>query len=320
MREELQSSTGDGTAAASFGRLAAAIFKQQPGRPFMRLERIVKRGEILKRAVVAPIIGGGGGGGVPPGPSYDSDAAAYMAAVEAVDTQSLEVGVKTAINNFVVGCKADGIFTAIQACCILAGARTRLGALVPLVGTAPTSFNFVDGDYNRKTGLIGNTTNKYLDSNRAANAEPQDSAHVFARVTTADSRVPGVQDMNYIGAANAGFTSRIGFGPYGANIWLSNRSGAATSGASSATGGIGVSRSASTGYDIRREGANATRTVTSVTPGATNIVVFAQNANGTINSWSNARISFYSIGTAINLEQLDNRVATLMSEIDAAII
>jgi hypothetical protein len=66
MREELQSSTGDGTAAASFGRLAAAIFKQQPGRPFMRLERIVKRGEILKRAVVAPIIGGGGGG--TPGP------------------------------------------------------------------------------------------------------------------------------------------------------------------------------------------------------------------------------------------------------------
>ena len=72
----------------------------------------------------------------------DSDAAAYITAVETADGQALEEKVKIAIDNFVLGCKADGIWSAIKASCILAGARTTNGALVPLVGTAPTLNNF----------------------------------------------------------------------------------------------------------------------------------------------------------------------------------
>jgi hypothetical protein len=68
----------------------------------------------------------------------------------------LEIGVQSAYNDFVVGCKADGIWDAIKASCILAGARTLSGSLTPLKGAAPTNFNFVSGDYNRKTGLVGN--------------------------------------------------------------------------------------------------------------------------------------------------------------------
>jgi len=63
--------------------------------------------------------GGGGGGG-----GYDTDAQAYITAVETADSASLETGVKDAINSFVVYCKAQGIWTAINASCILAGART----------------------------------------------------------------------------------------------------------------------------------------------------------------------------------------------------
>jgi hypothetical protein len=84
----------------------------------------------------------------------------------------------------VIGCKQDGIWTAIKASCILAGARTLTGALVPLAGTAPTNFNFVDADYNRKTGLVGNGSNKYLNSNRAGNADPQNSFHHAVYGTT----------------------------------------------------------------------------------------------------------------------------------------
>jgi hypothetical protein len=73
----------------------------------------------------------------------DPDAGAYIAAVEAADGQLLEFGVGKAINDFVVGCKQDKIWDAIKASCILAGARTLTGALTPLVGTAPTNFNFV---------------------------------------------------------------------------------------------------------------------------------------------------------------------------------
>jgi hypothetical protein len=84
--------------------------------------------------------------------------------------------------SFVKGCKNDGIWTAIKASCILAGARTLAGALVPLVGTAPTNFDglFDSGDYNRKTGLIGDGSTKSLDSNRNNNADPQNSKHVSA--------------------------------------------------------------------------------------------------------------------------------------------
>jgi phage-related protein len=76
------------------------------------------------------------------GAGLDGNAAAYIAAVEAADGQTLEAGVKIAISNFVAGCKTDGTWNAIKASCILAGARTLSGALVPLAGTAPTNFNF----------------------------------------------------------------------------------------------------------------------------------------------------------------------------------
>jgi hypothetical protein len=73
----------------------------------------------------------------------DPDAEAYIAAVEAADlaadptAEPLETATKVAIHSFVKGAKADGFWPAIKASCILAGARTRLGALTPLVGTAP---------------------------------------------------------------------------------------------------------------------------------------------------------------------------------------
>jgi hypothetical protein len=114
----------------------------------------------------------------------DADALAYITAVEAADGQSLESSVKIALNSFVKGCKSDGIWGAIKASCIMAGARTLSGALVPLKGASPTNFNFVSGDYNRKTGLKGNGITKYLDSNRNNNADPQNSRHVSIYAST----------------------------------------------------------------------------------------------------------------------------------------
>jgi hypothetical protein len=119
--------------------------------------------------------------------AYDPDAQAYITAVEAADTQSLEIGVKDAINAFVVGCKADGIWSAIKASCIMAGARTLAGALVPLVGTAPTNFGFVVGDYNRKTGLVGDGNTKNLDSNRLCSSDEQNNVHGAVYVSTRDT-------------------------------------------------------------------------------------------------------------------------------------
>ena len=87
--------------------------------------------------------------------AYDPDAQSYITAVEAADGQALEVGVRDAINAFVVGCKSDGIWAAIKAACIMAGARTLAGALVPLVGTAPTNNNLWRGIMIARRGWWG---------------------------------------------------------------------------------------------------------------------------------------------------------------------
>ena len=90
------------------------------------------------------------------GEGFDPDALDYINRVETADGERLEPRVRTAINQFVLGCKADGIWTSLVTSCIMAGARTVAGAITPLVGNAPTNNNFVAGDYSRTLGLLGN--------------------------------------------------------------------------------------------------------------------------------------------------------------------
>jgi hypothetical protein len=259
----------------------------------------------------------------------DADAQAYLRAVETADNQGpLEQGVQQAVNQFVIGCKADGIWTAIKASCILAGARTLTGALVPLVGTAPTNVGglFVSGDYNRKTGLVGNESTKYLNSNRAGNADPQNSY----------SMAVSLSSINTTGAA--GFYAGNGGGGTGATNLGRGFLGTATehftrcrsttnsalSGAMGAnppvTGLFGVSRSSSSEYTVRTGQANFTKTATSETPPSENVFVYCRN-NGSNSPelYTNARINFYSIGESLNLVLLDARVTTLVNAFAAAI-
>jgi hypothetical protein len=92
----------------------------------------------------------------PPASSTDSDAQALLAAIEAADGQSLEPGVKDALNTYFVGLKADGIFSLLQNFLILCnGARTLAGVMIPAVGPSAINNNFVLSDCNRKTGLKG---------------------------------------------------------------------------------------------------------------------------------------------------------------------
>jgi hypothetical protein len=261
----------------------------------------------------------------------DPDAIAYIAAVEQQDTQVLENGVRIAINNFVVGCKDDGIWNAIKASCILAGARTLNGALVPLVGTAPTSFNFVSGDYNRKTGLVGNGTTKYLNANRAGNADPQDSIHLSAFVTVLHDptlTTPSGSGGTYIGSGGLDTTGATHFGRAGGlapsfgSTFARNRNSAVTLNIDPippSPGFFGITRALADSYSVRAGGVNYTVVQNSQTPAAENHFVFSRNDGGSPDVNSNGRLAFYSIGEAINLAQLDTRVSNLMTAIGAAI-
>jgi hypothetical protein len=246
-------------------------------------------------------------------PAYDPDAQDFINRVIAADvaagnTSGLEVGVQNAYNAFVVGCKADGIWSAIKASCILAGARTLVGALVPLVGTAPTNFFFVAGDYNRKTGLVGNGTTKYLNSNIAPSALPQNSGHACVHVSTAATFGA------YLGAFS---TTSTGWQVYsGAGFRLNSASSVGTLSQPSA-GFIGINRESSTELIARVNGNNTSQASTSTAPSTSNIFIFARNFTNP--DYANARLAFYSIGEFLNLALLDARVTTLVNAIAAAI-
>jgi hypothetical protein len=245
----------------------------------------------------------------------DADATAYISAIETADGQSLEPAVKTAINNFVAGCKSDGIWSAIKASCILAGARTLSGALVPLVGAAPTSISFVSGDYNRKTGLVGNATTKYLNSNRAADADPRNNASLAVWVSTPAT----ASNIYYLGALRTTPTPAV-YSVISTNVGFSirNTAGAPNSNRTG-TGLAGVSRTASNSFNWRWAGATGTSASVSTGTYSANIFVYGANLNGAINNRSNGRLAFYSIGESLNLALLDTRLSTLMTSLAAAI-
>lgn len=241
---------------------------------------------------------------------FDPNALAYIAAVEAADGQTLEAGVKTAINTFVAGCKSDSIWSAIKASCILAGARTLNGALVPLAGSAPSNNNFVSGDYSRTLGLLGDGSTKYLSSNRNNTVDPQDSKHISVYCTSGSSR-DATRFMIGSGAGVGGTLLSTDATTLRARVnYLIIPSLLPTT--TPLTGFIGINRSSASQTNLRFNSSSATISNTSGTPRSDNIAVFA---SPTPASFSNARISFYSIGESISFTALDSRVTSLMSNI-----
>jgi hypothetical protein len=257
---------------------------------------------------------------------YDSDALVYINAVEAADGQALEGSVKDAYNTFVVGCKSDGIWSAIKASCIMAGARTLSGALVPLVGIAPSGFNLASGTYSRVNGLKGDGAAMYLSSNRNNNADPQNSFHLSVwastAATSAINEFPAYIGYDALGPSKTGLSHIGRLDNNSTSLYVRARMSApagefdAVTNQGSATGFIALNRASSTTYTARAGRVNTVFTRTSATAQSGNIGVFyAQN----VSTHSNARIAFYSIGESLDLALLDTRVSGLMVAISGAI-
>jgi len=249
----------------------------------------------------------------------DPDAATYIAAVEAADGQALETATRMAINAFVKGCKADGTWPALKASCILAGARTLSGALVPLVGAAPTNFNFVSGDYNRKTGLVGDGSTKYLSSNRSHGSEPQNSRHLACYVSELNTNQPNPALMGsaYTATGWSYLISRSATGSPANRFEFGLVQGTYPAGVARSTGFVGASRSSASEIAGRAGGASALYTAPSQTPNAGNVSVFQGSTFA--HDRVDARLAFYSIGESLNLTLLDARVTALVAAFAAAI-
>ena len=243
----------------------------------------------------------------------EPEALAYIAAVEAADGQTLEDGVKFAYNSFIKGCKADGIWDAIKASCILAGARTLNGALVPLVGQAPSNPGnvFVEADYNRETGLKGDGSTKYLDSNRNNNADPQDSKHIVVFATQLDT----IGNKMFLAEDFSSGSSQFFLADGSLAARLNSDSGLNTSIAASA-GFVGVNRPSASNIQFINGAVISTFSSASATPTSGSIYVYSRS-NAPV--YSAHRLAFYSIGESLDLALLDSRVTTLMSDLAAAI-
>jgi hypothetical protein len=256
--------------------------------------------------------------------NFDPDALDFITRVELADGQPLELAVKIAFNDFVVGCKADGIWSAIKACCILCGARTLSGALIPLVGTAPTNFNFVSADYSRAGGLKGNGSTKYLSSNRANNADPQNSQHLSVYVT--ESQTSGTAGTYLDSGISNGDSLITKSSVFGRIVFRSRHPGGSSltvDGSAEPTGFIGMSRALPNTVNARVNSVTTDLTNNSVAPTANNILVFARPGTN-ITEFTNARLAFYSIGEALLTEStglalLEARVQTLINEIAAVL-
>jgi len=256
---------------------------------------------------------------------WDEDAVNYIYAIEAADNQYLEKDTQKAINNFVLGCKADLNWDAIKGSCIFAGARTLEGALTPLAGTAPTNFNFTIADYNRKTGLKG-ASGKYLSTNRTIQSDPINSRHIYAYVSEAAT------SANVIIMSDANGSQKWGINYIRPSFSISRPWWITNSGVSyqytltnqNDAGGFGVARlplteTTATAKYLRDQSYLISASATNPSSFEHNnaIQIFRDAINPV---FFNGRISFYSTGEAVDLLTLNNRVGTLMSELQLSIV
>ena len=262
-------------------------------------------------------------------PAYVQD---YLDRVTAADvaagnTFGLELGVTNAASSFLqdlvsisyLGVSGNVISQAaslIKAMPIMAGARTRAGALVPVVGPVPTEFGTAGGwNYNRKTGINGNGTDNYIDTGRSNASQGQNNIHLSIMLSAVGSE----SNPYYIGASTSGFgvISAIGL-----NAMFSNSSGQfGTAGKPYPPGFHAHSRSGTQVQILRPSAAAVTTTIASATPPDSNFYIFNINNAGTPGSqWSSAKVNFYSIGDNLpDVTSLEARVATLINAYSAAI-
>ena len=254
---------------------------------------------------------------------FDIDARDYILRVEAADGQRLESQVRGAINAFVIGCKADGTWTSLVASCIMAGARTVAGAIVPLRGNAPTNNNFVAGDYSRTLGLLGNDSNKYLATgynNNDTTNFPQNDSHISCYVSATQTDASGVLvgTQNTLGGIlNIAYSSQT-------QIFFRNRASTQRLFSAAPLGFQASTRNNSANFSSRatQSGGNiadSTTTAASAAPNSNLFGVFCGFSGATANQFSAARMSFYSIGKSLSIPNLDTRVTTLMSTLAGVI-
>jgi hypothetical protein len=262
----------------------------------------------------------------------DADALDYLDRMAAADGASVEVGVATAVDAFFRDTKAAGVFSALKACCILAGARTLAGALVPVVGDAPTNVAdaFVENDYSRTNGLTGDGLTTHLDSGRASDADPQNDSHWSVYPTALGTPAKALIHTDYT-AANEDVSGFV-FNQAPNTSVLRSRIGQVTGTPQALVATyepsnlIAASRASGTEFQRRYNGISEPVTASSTTPQALNYFVFARQNGAGVELLSDATLAFYSVGSSLGtdpadgLADLDTAVTNLINRLKFALL
>jgi hypothetical protein len=263
-------------------------------------------------------------GGLTVSGGFDSEALAWIQALEALDGQALESGVRDAINTFVVGCKADqspnaGVsnWEATEHLQLYRGPRTLAGALYTPKGPAVTNVGFTAGDYGRKVDLKGSGT-KYINLNRNPQSDPQNNTGAWLFI----NRAASTNNTKYFGSQTTAA---------GVQTYLADFSGAfngrihaaagyvGPAGSGQPTGFVGAIRNSSTAITVRYNSTNFGHGSISGVPTSNNYFLFARNLEGAANGHTDAGIAAHGSGRALDLSLMQTRVTTLLAAIAAAI-
>jgi hypothetical protein len=171
-----------------------------------------------------------------------------------------------------------------------------------------TSYNFVSGDLNVKTGLKGDGTSKYIDSNRNNNADGQNDKSIGVYISALGTRIATEGIMGVSATAGDSHIIRAS----GVVAYRVNFSTVGAVSGDLSVGHVGVSRSAATQITYRVAGATNTLVQHSTTPLSGSTDIFRRSPQ-----FAPHRFSAYHIGPALTLATLDGILATFMSEVDA---
>jgi hypothetical protein len=260
----------------------------------------------------------------------DADALDYLSRMATADGAGVETGVAVAVDAFFRDTKAAGVFSALKACCILCGARTITGALVPLVGTAPTAQGgWASGDYSRTAGMTGDGNALYLDANVANDSDfggsvtdPQNDKHIAVFNTTHHTRNAVRSDIGLNGTGGSHLVTTPPSDPLPNRRFFRANYGSGNdliTDATSPSGLWAVSRASSASVSTAIGGNFGVLANPSATPLAGNLFVFCRSDPGANQAFSDATIAFYSIGTSLSLEDLDTAVTNLITAIGEAL-
>lgn len=194
---------------------------------------------------------------------------------------------------------------------IYAAATTVAGGLCAIKGPNQTHNNLSAGDFALRTGVLGNTTDKSIDTGYLSSSLAQNNIHTYALVTAAAS-----------GSSRAIF-GHSGPTAGGLNIiWNTNsRCHAATVGTftGSATGGYGVARGSSANFQRMVADSVATVTATSTAPSGSNrlMVLARTSSSNVIDSWFNGRILVWACGSNTDLANYTTPGNNLIAALNA---